>query len=50
MPKNLNYLWTFGATRFFMLVPQIVTGVMLAMHYRRMTDVAFTASSTSCAT
>ena len=33
MPRNLNYMWTFGAILSFMLVAQIVTGVVLAMHY-----------------
>ena len=33
VPRNLNYLWTFGAILSFMLVAQIVTGVVLAMHY-----------------
>ena len=33
MPRNLNYLWTFGAILSFMLGAQIVTGVILAMHY-----------------
>ena len=32
-PRNLNYWWTFGAILAFMLVVQIVTGVVLAMHY-----------------
>ena len=32
-PKNLNYWWTFGGILAFMLVVQIVTGVILAMHY-----------------
>ncbi|HMN87085.1 MAG TPA: cytochrome b, partial [Bauldia sp.] len=32
-PRNLNYWWTFGAILSFMLVAQIVTGVVLAMHY-----------------
>lgn len=32
-PRNLNYWWTFGAILTFMLVAQIVTGVILAMHY-----------------
>jgi len=32
-PKNLNYWWTFGAILAFMLVVQIVTGIILAMHY-----------------
>jgi ubiquinol-cytochrome c reductase cytochrome b subunit len=32
-PRNLNYMWTFGAILAFCLVVQIVTGVVLAMHY-----------------
>jgi len=40
-PKNLNYLWTFGAILFFMLAAQIVTGVVLAMHYEPDTRLAF---------
>ena len=32
-PKNLNYWWTFGAILAFMLAVQIVTGIVLAMHY-----------------
>jgi ubiquinol-cytochrome c reductase cytochrome b subunit len=32
-PKNLNYWWTFGAILAFCLATQIVTGVILAMHY-----------------
>jgi ubiquinol-cytochrome c reductase cytochrome b subunit len=40
-PKNLNYLWTFGAILSFMLVAQIVTGVVLAMHYTGETTLAF---------
>jgi ubiquinol-cytochrome c reductase cytochrome b/c1 subunit len=33
VPRNLNYMWTFGAILSFMLIAQIVTGVVLAMHY-----------------
>ena len=33
VPRNLNYMWTFGAILSFMLVAQIVTGVVLAMHF-----------------
>jgi len=33
VPRNLNYMWTFGAILSFMLVAQIVTGVVLAMDY-----------------
>ncbi len=41
-PRNLNYLWTFGAILMFMLVAQIVTGVILAMHYTPHATLAFT--------
>ena len=40
-PRNLNYLWTFGAILTFFLVLQIVTGVILAMHYTPNTALAF---------
>lgn len=40
-PKNLNYMWTFGAILSFMLVAQIITGVVLAMHYTPETTLAF---------
>ena len=33
VPRNLNYMWTFGAILSVMLIAQIVTGVVLAMHY-----------------
>ena len=33
VPRNLNYMWTFGAILSFMLVAQIVTGIVLAMHF-----------------
>src|SRR5262249_44756186 len=32
-PRNLNYLWSFGAILTFMLGAQIATGIVLAMHY-----------------
>jgi ubiquinol-cytochrome c reductase cytochrome b subunit len=32
-PRNLNYWWTFGAILSLCLVSQIVTGIVLAMHY-----------------
>ena len=32
-PRNLNYMWTFGAILTMMLGVQILTGVVLAMHY-----------------
>lgn len=40
-PKNLNYWWTFGAINAFMLVVQIVTGIVLAMHFTPSTGLAF---------
>jgi ubiquinol-cytochrome c reductase cytochrome b/c1 subunit len=41
VPRNLNYLWTFGAILSFMLGAQIVTGVVLAMHYTPDSTMAF---------
>ena len=41
VPRNLNYFWTFGAILAFMLVAQIVTGVVLAMHYVANSTLAF---------
>ena len=40
-PRNLNYWWTFGGILTFMLVAQIATGVVLAMHYVPTEDGAF---------
>jgi quinol-cytochrome oxidoreductase complex cytochrome b subunit len=40
-PKNLNYFWTFGGILAFMLVSQIVTGIILAMHYTPHVAMAF---------
>ncbi|MDR3375795.1 MAG: cytochrome b N-terminal domain-containing protein [Ancalomicrobiaceae bacterium] len=40
-PKNLNYFWTFGAILSAMLVWQILTGIMLAMHYTPNDALAF---------
>ncbi len=40
-PKNLNYWWTFGAILAVCLVIQIVTGIVLAMHYTPHTSMAF---------
>jgi ubiquinol-cytochrome c reductase cytochrome b/c1 subunit len=40
-PKNLNYFWTFGGILTFMLVAQIVTGIVLAMHYTPHVNYAF---------
>lgn len=40
-PKNLNYWYTFGGILAFCLVTQIITGVVLAMHYTPSIDLAF---------
>src|SRR5689334_100989 len=40
-PRNLNYWWTFGAILSMMLALQIVTGVILSMHYTPHVDLAF---------
>jgi len=40
-PRNLNYWWTFGAILTFMLAVQIITGIVLAMHYTPHVDHAF---------
>jgi ubiquinol-cytochrome c reductase cytochrome b subunit len=40
-PKNLNYWWTFGGILAFMLGVQIVTGIVLAMHYTPEATLAF---------
>jgi ubiquinol-cytochrome c reductase cytochrome b subunit len=39
-PRNLNYWWTFGAMLSLCLVVQIVTGIILAMHYVPHIDLA----------
>lgn len=40
-PRNLNYFWTFGGILTFCLIVQIVTGIVLAMHYVPHVDHAF---------
>ena len=40
-PRNLNYAWTFGGILTFCLVAQIVTGIVLAMHYQPSAAEAF---------
>ncbi|MEL6212689.1 MAG: cytochrome b N-terminal domain-containing protein, partial [Pseudomonadota bacterium] len=40
-PKNLNYWYTFGGILAICLVVQIVTGIVLAMHYVAHVDLAF---------
>nr|WP_281435296.1 cytochrome b N-terminal domain-containing protein [Martelella lutilitoris] len=41
VPRNLNYAYTFGAMLSVMLLVQIATGVVLAMHYTSSTSAAF---------
>ncbi len=41
-PKNLNYWWNFGSLAGFFLLVQIITGIMLSMHYTAHVDHAFT--------
>ena len=40
-PKNLNYWWTFGGILAVMLVAQLITGIVLAMHYTPHVSMAF---------
>jgi ubiquinol-cytochrome c reductase cytochrome b/c1 subunit len=40
-PKNLNYFWTFGGILTLMLMSQIITGIVLVMHYTPHVDHAF---------
>ncbi|GHD98675.1 cytochrome b [Allgaiera indica] len=40
-PKNLNWMWIWGIVLTFCLALQIVTGVVLAMHYTPNTKLAF---------
>jgi len=40
-PINLNYLWSFGSSAGIALVIQIITGILLAMHYTPHIDLAF---------
>ena len=41
VPRNLNYFWNFGVLAGVALVIQIITGIVLAMHYRADAGVAF---------
>jgi ubiquinol-cytochrome c reductase cytochrome b subunit len=41
VPRNLNYAYTFGGILSLMLVLQILTGVVLAMHYAANSGLAF---------
>jgi ubiquinol-cytochrome c reductase cytochrome b/c1 subunit len=40
-PRNLTYLWAFGGILTFCLITQIITGVVLAMHYVPSDKMAF---------
>ncbi|MEO5620328.1 MAG: cytochrome b [Cypionkella sp.] len=40
-PKNLNWMWIWGIVLAFCLGLQIITGVVLAMHYTPQVDMAF---------
>jgi ubiquinol-cytochrome c reductase cytochrome b subunit len=40
-PRNLNYWWTFGGILAVMLVVQIITGIVLVMHYTPHVNMAF---------
>ena len=40
-PRNLNYWWAFGGILALMLAVQIVTGIVLAMHYTPNVNLAF---------
>jgi ubiquinol-cytochrome c reductase cytochrome b/c1 subunit len=46
VPRNLNYFWTFGGILMVMLVSQIITGVILAMHYTPHATMAFNSVET----
>ncbi|MBB5698039.1 cytochrome b [Sphingomonas yantingensis] len=41
VPRNLNYFWNFGVLAGAALVIQIVTGIVLAMHYSTDANTAF---------
>lgn len=40
-PKNLNWMWIWGIVLMFCLALQIVTGIVLSMHYTPQADMAF---------
>jgi ubiquinol-cytochrome c reductase cytochrome b subunit len=40
-PKNLSYWWNFGSLAGLCLVVQIITGIVLVMHYTPHVDLAF---------
>jgi ubiquinol-cytochrome c reductase cytochrome b subunit len=42
VPRNLNYFWNFGVLAGLALTIQIISGIVLAMHYASSADLAFT--------
>ena len=40
-PKNLNWMWIWGSLLTLCLLLQIITGIVLAMHYTPHVDLAF---------
>jgi ubiquinol-cytochrome c reductase cytochrome b subunit len=42
VPRNLNYFWNFGVAAGIFLTIQIITGIVLAMHYAATVGGAFT--------
>jgi ubiquinol-cytochrome c reductase cytochrome b subunit len=44
VPRNLNYFWNFGVLAGLALVIQIVTGIVLAMHFTPSVAEAFTST------
>jgi len=40
-PKNFNFLYFFGSLAVLVLINQIVTGIVLAMHYKPAAELAF---------
>ncbi len=41
VPRNLNYMWSFGFLAMFILIVQLVSGIFLAMHYKADVGMAF---------
>ena len=41
VPRNLNYLWSFGGILITMMALMILSGIFLAFHYQPSTDKAF---------
>ena len=41
VPRNLNYMWSFGFLAMFILFTQLISGIFLAMHYKPDVAMAF---------